>query len=199
MKRSLAISLLLLSTFSAQPCLGREYGARKSSGQVSMAADVFRFAGTCWFLTGTFGYEDYFSDLRVRKTRDETKYLKAGNEVNNFPEQTDIVIYLESVECAQDKASSKLTDDSPEEAIDSVEFKVEWKRKEYMRPAKMNSFHIAKQPFSMTNRPFTHAHKSWKAAISVESLGVPLSDHLIVSMISKDGVRLARISGQVAH
>ena len=101
------------------------------------------------FETGTFGHEDYFNDLRVRKTRDETKYLKAGNEAYNFPDQTDIVIYLESVECVQDKASSKHKDVSPE-AIDSVD----------------------------TNRPFSHAHKSWKAAISVESLaqiGSPLS------------------------
>jgi hypothetical protein len=198
-KKHLTFAFLLLTTFLAGTCHAREFGGQKSSGQVSMAADVSRFADTCWFLTGTFGHEDYFNDLRVRKTRDETKYLKAGNEVYNFPDQTDIVIYLESVECVQDKASSKHKDDSPEEAIDSVEFKVEWKRKEYMRQAKMISFHITKQLLSVTNRPFSHVHKSWKAAISVESLGVPLSDHLIVSMISKDGVRLARISGQVAH
>ena len=163
-----------------------------------MAADVFRFAGTCWSLMGTFGHEDYFADLQVQKRRNETKYLKAGKEVYNLPDQTDITLYLETVECAQDKASSKLTDVSPEQAIDSVEFKVEWKRKEYMRPAKITSFHMTRQPFSMSNQSF-QAHKFWKAAISVESLGVPLSDHLIVSMISKDGVRLARISGQVAH
>jgi hypothetical protein len=167
-------------------------------GQVSMAADVFRFADACWSLMGAFGYEDYFTDVRVKKSRDETKYLKAGKEVYNFPDQTDIALYLETVECSRDKASSKPTDVSLEQAIDSVEFKVEWKRKEYLRSANITSSHIARQPFSMKIGSF-QTRKLWKVAISVESFGVPLSDHLIVSMTTKDGVRLARISGQVAH
>jgi len=193
-KRILTFAFLLLAgTFPA-----RETVDRKSSGQVAMAADLFRFEGKCWSLMGTFGHEDYFADVQVKKGRDETKYLIAGREVYNFPDETDITLYLEAFECARDKASSEPTDVSLEQAIDSVEFKVEWKRKEYLRPAKVTSLHIARQPFAMRLGSF-QMRKLWKGAISVESLGVPLSDHLIVSMTSKDGVRLARISGQVAH
>lgn len=193
MKRILTSALLVLAGTSHV----QEFAERTSIGQVSMSADVFRFAGACWSLMGTFGHEDYFANLRVQKSREETKYLKRGKEVNNFPDQTDITLYLETAPCAHDKESSILTDVSPEQAIESVKFKVAWKRDEYLRPAKINSFHIDKQ-FAITNQSFP-ARKVWKAALSVESLGVPLSDHLIVSMMSKDGVRLARISGQVAH
>jgi hypothetical protein len=199
MKNILAFGLLFLSMSSARTCSAQEHSDQKSSGRVSLAADVFRFAGTCWFLTGTFGYEDYFADFRVRKTGDETKYLKAGNEVYDFPSRTDIVIYLETIKCASHETSSKQADASPEEWIDTAEFKVEWKRKEYLRPAKLLSFRMTKDPFSPTpTDPLSMAHKSWTATISIESLNVPLSDHLIVSMMS-NGVRLARINGQVAH
>jgi hypothetical protein len=120
MKRILTfVFLLFVST-----CHAPGFADKKSSGQVSMAWDVFRFTGTCWFLMGTFGHEDYFSDLRVKKSGDEIKYLKAG-------------------------------------------------RKEYMRPAKITSLHITRQPFSMTNQSFS-ARKLWKAAISVESLVAPI-------------------------
>ena len=181
----------------ASLCQTPEFANQKPFRQWSMTTDIFRFAGTCWLLTGSFGHEDYFAHMRVQRLVDETKYLKEGKEVYNFPDQTEITLYLETVTCAPDKTSTKPAGVSPQQAVESVEFRTEWKRMS-TRPAKPISFQLTGRPESMTGDLST-TRKFWRALISVESLDIPLSDHLVVSMVSKDGSRIARISGQVGH
>jgi len=174
-------------------------GLTKPFTQWSMGTDVFRYAGNGWVLMGTFGHENYFEHMGVRTNVDETKYIKNGKEVYNFPDQTDVTLDLETVTCAPDKAQNKAAEAvSPEQVIDNVEFKVEWKRKEYLRPAKIIMYKLNRQPMSPTGRLLID-RKYWRASITVESVDVPLGDHIIVSMFNKDGLRVARISGQVGH
>ena len=174
-------------------------GLTKPFTQWSMGTNVFRYAGNCWVLMGTFGHEDFFEHMRVRRDLDETKYTENGKEVYNFPDQTDVILDLETVTCAPDKAQNKAAEAvSPEQVIDNVEFKVEWKRKEYLRPAKIIMYKLTRQPMSPTGRLLID-RKYWRVSITVESVDVPLRDHIIVSMFNKDGLRVARISGQVGH
>jgi hypothetical protein len=89
--------------------------------------------------------------MGVRRNLDEKKYIKNGKEVYNFPDQTDVTLDLETVTCAPDKAQNKAAEAvSPEQVIDNVEFKVEWKRKEYLRPAKIIMYKLTRQPMSPT-------------------------------------------------
>jgi hypothetical protein len=163
---------------------------KKASGLVTMGGDFFRVGNTCWFVIGTFGAGDYFRDVKARQSQDGVKYFKGKNEISDFPNESQIILDLGLVQCKLDEDVSKHPTAPVSDDINSLVFKVKWKRNGQVREARVTSS-------SIVTKPFAEEGKEWQARFTIDSSGVPLYDDLVVLVLGEKGSLLTRLSGNV--
>jgi len=163
-------------------------------GAVGFGAQLLHLDDGCLALDGTVTSGNFFEDLTRIETGSRFEFRKHGRVVTEYPESltTSIRIVGQCAATLSNPPSSIFRGDSY-----SLKFEVEWKDGMQLRPAVLSpvvahctgysSIPIPRQDFTIP---------SISCQLTVESKGVPLADHLIVSVFAADGKRLTRLSAR---
>jgi hypothetical protein len=162
-------------------------------GSVGFGSQVIYLNDGCVSVDGAFKSGNFFEDLKRSDTGSEFEFRKSGSVVTEYPEYLTTSIRLVGGECADTISrppSSIFHNDSY-----SLRFQVAWKDGMEMRPAVLSPIVAHCTGASSTpipSRDFTIP--SITCEMTVDSHGVPLADHLIVSVFTADGKLLTRLS-----
>jgi hypothetical protein len=162
-------------------------------GVVNFGAQILRMGDGCLSIGGTLASGTFFEDLKRTDVRGRLEYHKRGKVVTDYPESVTTSIRIVGGQCAassSNAASSIFGGDSY-----SVKFTVEWKDGMQLRPAVLSPVVAHCVGYSSVTIPDRGATiPSITCQMTVNSRGVPLVDHLIVSVFAPYGNRLTRIS-----
>jgi hypothetical protein len=171
-------------------------GGRSNSsydGTIDFGAQLLRFDDGCLALNGTVTSGTFFQDLRRTEVGNRFEYRKGGKVVTEYPESLTTSIRIEGDRCTaalSNSPSAIFQGDSY-----SVKFEVEWKDGMELRPAVLSPLAAhctASTSTPIPKRDFTIPFVTCE--MTVDSRGVPLGDHLIVSVFTANGKRLTRLS-----
>jgi len=188
--------ILLLLIFCTLPISAEARGKSEATydGAIDFGSQVLHLDDGCLALAGTVTSGSFFEDLVRVRTGSRFEYRKRGRVVTEYPESltTSIRIMGQCAATLSNPPSSVFRGDSY-----SLRFQVEWKDGMQLRPAVLSpvvahctgysSILIPRQDFTIP---------SISCQLTVESKGVPLADHLIVSIFAADGTRLTRLSAR---
>jgi hypothetical protein len=162
-------------------------------GSVDFGSQVIYLNDGCVSVDGTVTSGNFFDDLKRLDTGSEFQFRKSGGLVTEYPNSLTTSIRLVGGECADTISrppSSIFHNDSY-----SLRFQVEWKDGMELRPAVLSPITAHCTDASSTpipSRDFTIP--SITCEMTVESQGIPLANHLIVSVFTADGKLLTRLS-----
>jgi len=168
-------------------------GAASYDGSVNFGAQVLRLDDGCAFLDGKLTSGSFFDDLKRIDVSGKLEYKKRGKFVTEYPDSVTTSIRIVGSQCAAALATP------PASIFDgnsyAVTFQVEWKEGMQLRPAALGRAPAHCVGYSSVALPGQVATvPSITCQMTVESKGVPLLDHLIVSVFGGNGNRLTRLS-----
>jgi hypothetical protein len=161
-------------------------------GAIDFGSQVLRLQDGCLALDGRITSGDFFEDLKRTEIGGEFEFRKRGKVVTQYPASLSMSIRVAG-QCAAALAnppSSVFHGDSY-----SLTFRVEWKEGLQLRPAVLSATPTRCEGYSSDPIPSgSAAIPVVTCQLMVESEGIPLADHLIVSVFGSDGNRLTRLS-----
>lgn len=164
-----------------------------SDGVVNFGAQLLQLEDGCIFVDGNVTSGSFFGDLKRTDVSGQLEYRKRGKVVTEYPDSVTTSIRIVGGQCPAALAnppSSWFNGDSY-----SLKFAVEWKDGMQLRPAVLSPVLAHCVGFSSVTIPDRgYAIPSITCEMTVASKGVPLADHLIVSVFAADGNRLTRLS-----
>jgi hypothetical protein len=168
-------------------------GGRNSTsydGAVDFGAQLLHLDDGCLALDGTVTSGHFFDDLKRTEINHEFEFKKRGKVVTEYPESLTTSIRIAGGQCAalSNRPSSIFRGDSY-----SLRFQVEWKDGLQLRPAALSPGARCVGSSSILI-PSQETIPSITCQLTVDGRGVPLADHLIVSIFAPDGTRLTRLS-----
>jgi hypothetical protein len=176
--------------------LGADARGRNDStydGVVDFGPQLIHLDDGCLALDGTVTSGNFFEDLKRVDIGGELQYRKRGRVVTKYPESLTTSIRIVSDACTTglpSLPSSIFRGDSY-----SVKFTVEWKDGMQLRPAALSPVTARCIGYSSVTTPAGNLPiPSITCQMTVDSKGVPLRDHLIVSILADDGKRITRLS-----
>lgn len=190
------LSAILLALILGMSPLGLRAGGGNNptyGGTIEFGPQLLHLDDGCLALNGTVTSGNFFEDLKRIDLGSRFEYRKRGNVVTEYPESLKTSIRIEGDRCTaglSNSPSSIFRDDSY-----SVRFVVEWKDGMELRPAGMSPLVAHCTGYvsvPIPRRDFTIPVVTCE--MTVDSKGVPLGDHLIVSVFAADGKRLTRLS-----
>jgi len=135
---------------------------------------------------GSVGPDAFFRNLTKQETASPTKFMNGGTEVKFFPGK--LIIWL----VASGPISAKMKDSEKSklsnELMGSLKFEAHWKTGMHMRPAKKLTLERVSPPYSANELT------AWAYTLTLEDVDVPLTDHLILDVLSPEGKEIARLS-----
>jgi len=164
-------------------------------GRVNFGAQLLQVDDRCLALDGKITSGSFFDDLTRVEIGRRFEFRKNGRAVTEYPDSLTTSIRITGGQCAAALSSS------PSSIFDgdsyALKFQVEWKDGMQLRPAALSpvaahctgysSIPIPRQDFTIP---------SVVCQLIVDSKGVSLADHLIVSVFAPDGKRLTRLSAR---
>jgi hypothetical protein len=171
-------------------------GGRSSAtyhGMIGFGGQQFRLDDGCLAVDGMMASGDFFDNLKRVRSGTGLEYKKSGRVVTQYPESVTASIQILGDQCASASRNS------PSMIFGgtsyTLKFQVAWKRGMELRPAVMSPLvaHCIGAP-SVRIDGGASTIPSITCQMTVDSQGVPLGDHLIVSVFAADGTRLTRLS-----
>jgi len=161
-------------------------------GAVGFGAQLLHLDDGCLALDGAVTSGNFFEDLKRTEIGSRFEFRKRGRVVTEYPESVTTSIRIAGGQCAatlSNRPSSIFRGDSY-----SLKFQVEWKDGMQLRPADLSPIvaHCVGSSSIIPGQDVTIP--SITCQMTVDSKGVPLVDHLIVSVYAVDGKRLTRLS-----
>lgn len=160
---------------------------------VDFGAQLLHADDGCLYVDGKVASGDFFTDLKRIDIRGRIEYRKRGELVTDYPETVTTSIRILGNQCPaafSESPSSIFTNGSY-----SLKFEVEWKNGMELRPATLSPVVAHCVGYSSATIPDRgYAIPSIECQMTVQSKGVPLADHLIVSIFEANGSRLTRLS-----
>jgi len=165
----------------------------------------FSVDGDCVSVSPELTSGNFFEGLQWLKTKSAEEFYKGGQRVVSFPGSIDVVLAIYMHPCSA-KLPSGLSADKLSDLCHSLLIEASWKRGDESRPAEVVT------PFKMTKGPFTQAellsavginkgllpqtrqYPGYGAGLSASfaSIGIPLTDHLVISIFSAEHKFLTR-------
>src|SRR5579883_206277 len=158
-----------------------------------------RFAGTIRIeeevrasILAVVGPSEFFENLRSVDSPQGTVFMKDGGEVRFFPDRMTITLRIYGPEDSDGKsgASKQLNYD----LMRGLKFKVQWKRGMKLRSVReLRRLSAAEGTFldlENSGRPMD----GWTYEMVFEDSRAPITDHLILSILSPDDKLIARMS-----
>jgi hypothetical protein len=164
-------------------------------GTVDFGAQIVQLDDDCLAVDGKITSGAFFEDLKRVEVGRQFEFRKHGRAVTEYPESLTTSILITSGQCEpslSNSASSIFHGNSY-----ALRFQAEWKDGMKLRSAALVPVATHCTGYSSIHAPGqVLAASSILCQLTVESKGVPLSDHLIVSIFSPDGKRLTRLSAR---
>ena len=185
---------LFLAAAGLFPLLTQAGGNSTSSHEetVAFGSQLLHINDSCLSVEGTLASGEFFSGLQRKAKDGRIEYSKHGEKVDEYPDSLATSIRISGDPCA----AAAPTWPSPFNGKSyAVRFEVEWKDGMSLRPATLAAG--AAQCEGYASVPVPHRNYTIPAIschIAIDGKGVPLSNHLIVSVYGADGQRLTRIS-----
>jgi hypothetical protein len=194
--RLLAGILALLAT-GALPLTAQAGGNGSAAydGSVAFGRQVIQLDDGCLAVDGTMASGAFFEDLKRVEVGRQFGFRKHGRAVSEYPDSLTTSILIAGGRC--ESAWSNSDSAVFQGGSYALKFQVDWKEGMQLRPAAL--FPVAARCTGY--RPITAPGRELASAavlcqLTVDSKGVPLGDHLIVSIFSVDGKRLTRLSAR---
>jgi hypothetical protein len=150
-----------------------------SSGQV-------RDRDVCVNFSPVMTSGEFFDGLQRHETPSGDEFHKNSRVVQNFPEQITVQVQLSISVCDADI----YTPAPAPSFVNGIRFKAQWKRGLAMRPVEQ----FAVQRVAITSE---EGDSRLLFLLKIHDRDVPLTDHLIISVISPQGKLLSRMSGRL--
>jgi hypothetical protein len=129
---------------------------------------------------------DFFDGLQRHETPSGDEFHKNSRVVRNFPEQITVQVQLSISVCDAD-----IYTPAPAPGfVNGIRFKAQWKRGLAMRP-------VAQMTIQRVAITSEEGDSRLLFLLKIRDKDVPLTDHLIISVISPQGKLLSRMSGRL--
>ena len=161
-------------------------------GRVDFGAQLLHLEDGCLSVDGAVTSENFFDDLKRIDVGGQLEYRKSGRVVTKYPESVTTSIRIISDRCRASISTSP--SELFRDGAYAVKFTVEWKDGLQLRPAVLSpvaAHCVGYSTITVLGRPPV---PSIECQLTVDSRGVPLANHLIVSIHTADGTRLTRLS-----
>jgi hypothetical protein len=162
-------------------------------GMVNFGAQLLHMDDGCLALDGKIVSGSFFDDLARVQIGRRIEFRKNGTAVTEYPDSLTTSIRITGGQCAGALSGS------PSSIFDgdsyALKFLVEWKDGMQLRPAALSP--VAAHCTGYSSIPIPRQNftiPSLVCELKVDSKGVSLADHLIVSVFAPDGKRLTRLS-----
>jgi hypothetical protein len=189
---------LLLALLIGLLPIGASARSRKDAtydGAVDFGSQVLNLQSGCFAVDGSVSSGSFFDDLKRVDTGSQTEYVKEGRLLTEYPDSVTTSIRIIGNECASgllNPASSIFEGDSY-----SMTFEVQWKDGMQLTPAMLSpavAHCVGTRIITNASKDSTSTFPALTCEMTIQSRGVSLEKHLIVSVFSPDGKRLVRLS-----
>jgi hypothetical protein len=188
------LAILLFGVFPRGASAGGK-GNAAYDGTVDFGAQVVQLDDGCVAVDGQIASGAFFDDLTRVEVGRQFEFRKHGRAVTEYPDLLTTSILIAGGQCEStlsNSASSIFRGNSY-----ALKFQVEWKDGMQLRPAALSPVAAHCTAYSRIQAPGQElAAPSILCQLTVDSKGVPLGDHLIVSIFATDGKRLTRLSAR---
>ena len=164
-------------------------GHETYKGAVAFAPQIVQLPGGCLWVDGTLSSGNFFDGLERKDRSGLFQYTHDGTVLTNYPDSVNASIRILDDQCVPDPsdAGQVVSNDRPS----SFTFNLAWKTDLQLRSVAISASDISCVGRSGKGMP---SALPMTCSITVKSKGIPLSDHLIVSVLGSGGARLARLS-----
>ena len=162
-------------------------------GAIDFGAQLLHLDGSCLSVDGTVQAGHFFEDLKRVDTGSQFQYIKDGKAVAEYPESITTSIRIMGDQCQEGLSNTRSTIFSANSY--ALTFEVEWKDGMQLSPAVISpaiAHCVGTRVITDVNKDL--AFPAVTCQMTVQSKGISLANHLIVSVFSPDGKRLTRIS-----
>jgi hypothetical protein len=150
--------------------------------------------GICFVLVGSMSAGDFFTGLRRIDTPNGVEFRKGSSMMERFPSEISVRIAADGIACPDKPGGENMPVPSADLA-NSMRFEASWKRGMQLRPVETLS--VKGPAIEKGWIPWAEPYPMWIYELKVVSKDVPLTDHLVISLYSKDHKRLARLSARM--
>jgi hypothetical protein len=189
--KGLALLLILAGFWCGSARAGG--GTARYDGEVNFGAQMLRMDDGCALLGGTVSAGSFFDDLKRIDVAGRLEYKKRGKFVTDYPDTVTTSIRIVGNQCAAALSNSPASIFEGDSY--ALRFQLQWKDGMELRPAALGAAPVRCVGYSSVVLPAREITIPTIACeMTVQSKGVPLVDHLIVSVLTVDGNRLTRLS-----
>ncbi|MFY9801856.1 MAG: hypothetical protein WA211_00515 [Candidatus Acidiferrales bacterium] len=170
----------------AQSSEGNAGKIHEYKDDVALSTGQIRRGDVCVNLTPVLQSGDFFDGLERIDTAQGSEFRKNSRVITNFPDYMIVEMNVRIEDCDTDVYTPAPTPDF----VKSMHFRVQWKRGVYLRP--VGSVSIESKPVRMDE-----GDNRMLFVLTIRDRNVPLTDHLIVSVIGSDGKLMSRMSARL--
>ena len=163
----------------------------KAHCKVPQFADSSEIEGAFIAIRGALGPGNFFEDLQCVDSGNKTVFTNNAGEVLTFPNRLTITLLIIGPVPPNEFAPPKRLD--PKYML-GLRFRASWKTGVETRPVKAFRELTASDSQPANFAASLGARQCWIYEFVVEDTDTPLTDHLIVYIISPENKRLARLS-----
>lgn len=198
MSRDRHSAKILLALLIGLLPIGASARSRKDAtydGSVDFGSQLLNLKGGCFAVDGSVRSGNFFDDLKRIDSGDQIEYVKEGKVLTEYPDSVTTSIRIMGSDCTQGYSGPALP--IFEGNSYSMTFQVQWKDGMQLTPAMLSpavAHCVGTRIITNASRDSTSTFPALTCELTVESRGVSLMKHLIVSVFSPDGSRLVRLS-----
>ncbi|MGA7917635.1 MAG: hypothetical protein WCA00_20545 [Candidatus Acidiferrales bacterium] len=181
-----ACCLLCGTAAMAQSSEGNAGKIHEYKDDVALSTGQIRRGDVCVNLIPVLQSGDFFDGLERIDTSQNSEFRKNSRSVTNFPDYMTVEMNVRIEECDTDVYTPAPTP----EFVKGMHFRVQWKRGVYLRP--VANVVIARKPVRMDE-----GDNRMLFVMTIRDHNVPLTDHLIISVIGPDGKLMSRMSARL--
>jgi hypothetical protein len=183
-----AISMAVLCPLRASQALdGTSQKIVEYDERVRMSTGEVRNGDVCANFYPDLESEEFFKGLQRIESDDSREYRKYSRVVTTYPSRLTIQVDIRISICDADVYTPAPTP----EFLKTLHFKVQWKRAMYLRPV---------ANYTVENVPLNLNESENRKLLVIQirdSENVPLTDHLILTILSPDGKILSRMAARL--
>jgi hypothetical protein len=183
---SLAAACLLLAPAAHAQSEGLTGKMHEYKDDVALSTGQIRTGEVCVNFIPVMQALGFFNGLERIDTSQGSEFRRNSNPVDFFPDYLTIEINIRIEVCDANIYTPAKTPD----VIKGMQFRVQWKRGLYLRP--VANLTIERKPLVLEE-----GDNRMLYVIKVRDHNVPLSDHLILSVISASGKIMSRMSAHL--
>ena len=178
------LCILAVALCMAGQGLNGEQQTRYDSS-IPMSSEMISFGGVCVAFTASMNSPDFKGVKRV-DSPSGSEFYRAKKVISKFPDVVDVLVWATPYLCSS-RDRTKQPKDLAMENMQDMTFHFSWKHDFEMRPAEL--LDSVKNHFPARN--------IWFFNFQVKETAIPLTDHLILHIVDKEGVEQAKLSGRL--